>query len=71
MSKYLSEWLPSVAALKLIKLNGVADEQIAKSVEYLKSKTDLHNIDDVEGYENWDAFFIVFCIKANKTNGES
>ena len=71
MSKYLSEWVPSEAALELINLNGVSDEQIAKSVEYLKSRADLDNIDDIEGYDNWDAFFIVFCIKANKTNGES
>jgi len=70
MSKYLSEWAPSEAALELIKLNGISDEQIAKSVEYLKGKADLDNIDDIEGYDNWNAFFIVFCIKANKTNGE-
>jgi len=71
MSKYLSEWAPSEAALELIKLNGISDEQIAKSVEYLKSKADLDNIEDIEAYDNWNAFFIVFCIKANKTNGES
>ena len=71
MSKFLSEWLPSEAAIELIKLNGVTDLQIAKSVEYLKSQENLDNIDDIEGYDNWNAFFIVFCIKGNKNNGES
>ena len=71
MSKFLSEWVASEASIELIKLNGVTDEQIAKSVEYLKSQADLDNIDDVEGYDNWNAFFIVFCIKAHKSNGES
>ena len=42
------------------------DEQIAKSVNYLKSQTELKDIDDIDGYENWNSFFIMFCIKANK-----
>ena len=70
MSKLLSEWAPSQAAIELIKLNGVTDEQIAKSVEYLKSQDNLDNIDDVDGYDNWDTFFILFCIKANTVNSE-
>ena len=69
MSKLLSEWVPSQAALDLIKLNGITDDQIAKSVEYLKSQSTLDNIDDVEGYDNWNTFFILFCIKAN-TEGD-
>lgn len=64
MSKLLSEWVPSQAAIDLIKLNGFDDAHIKKSVAYLKNNTDLENIDDVEGYDNWNAFFIVFCIKA-------
>ena len=66
MSKILSEWSPSEPALNLIKLNGVKDEQVQKSLEYLKSQNDFSNIDDVEGYDNWDTFFIMFCVKANK-----
>ena len=66
MSKLLSEWSPSEPAMNLIKLNGVEDEQIEKSLAYLKSQSDLNNIDDVDGYDNWDAFFIMFCVKANK-----
>ncbi|MCK5002458.1 MAG: hypothetical protein KAS57_05510 [Gammaproteobacteria bacterium] len=66
MSKLLSEWSPSEPAINLIKLNGVEDEQIQKSLEYLKGQNDLSDIDDVEGYDNWDAFFIMFCVKANK-----
>lgn len=69
MSKLLSQWTPSEAAINLIKLNGVADEQIQKSLQYLKSQDGLENIDDVEGYDNWNAFFIIFCIKANKPEG--
>ena len=66
MSKLLSEWSPSESAMNLIKLNGVEREQVEKSLAYLKSQSDLNNIDDVDGYDNWDAFFIMFCVKANK-----
>jgi hypothetical protein len=67
MSKILSEWLPSDSAIDLIKLNGINDTQIARSLDYLKNQTEMHDIDDVEGYDNWNAFFIMFCVKANKT----
>lgn len=66
MCKLLSEWNPSKAAIDLMKLNGVDDKQIGKSVEYLKNQSGLTDIDDVKGYENWNSFFIMFCIKANK-----
>ena len=71
MSKYLSQWTPSKSAIDLIKLNGVTDEQIAKSLQYLKSQPEMENIDDIEGYDNWNAFFIIFCIKANKPADDS
>ena len=64
MSKLISEWQPSDSALDLVKLNGITKEQIDKAVGYLKSHGDLNNIDDVDGYDNWDSFFIMFCIKA-------
>lgn len=67
MCKLLSEWMPSKAALDLVKLNGVDDAQIQKILNYLKSQEDLSNIDDVDGYDNWNALFIVFCVKANKS----
>lgn len=70
MSKLLSEWTPSVAAVDLIRLNGITDEQIAQSLRYLKSQYELENIDDVEGYDNWNTFFILFCIKAHKSTGD-
>ena len=70
MSKLLSEWTPSEAAIELIKLNGITDEQIAKSAEYLKSQDNLNNIDDVDGYDNWDTFFILFCIKAHTKSAD-
>ena len=66
MSKQIKEWQPSDSALDLVKLNGISNDQVAKSVEYLKSHADLNNIDDVDGYDNWDSLFIMFCIKANK-----
>lgn len=66
MSKLLSEWSPSTAAVDLIKLNGIDDAHIAKTVEYLKNETQLSNIDDLDGYDNWNSFFIIFCIKAHK-----
>jgi hypothetical protein len=70
MSKLLSQWTPSTAAIDLIKLNGVTDEQIEKSLQYLKSIESMENIDEIDGYDNWNAFFIVFCIKANKPSEE-
>ena len=66
MSKLLSEWTPSDAAIDLIKLNGISDDQIASSLNYLKSQNGMDNIDDIEGYDNWNTFFILFCIKAHK-----
>lgn len=65
MSKLLSQWTPSSAAIDLIKLNGVTDEQIKKSLQYLKAQDGLEDINDIDGYDNWNAFFIVFCIKAH------
>lgn len=66
MSKLLSEWTPSTAAIDVVKLNGIDDEHIQKTVAYLKDETELSNIDDLDGYDNWNSFFIVFCIKAHK-----
>jgi len=66
MCKLLNDWSPSKAAIDLLKLNGVDDNQIALSVKYLKDQSDLVNIDDVKGYDNWNSLFIMFCIKANK-----
>ena len=66
MSKFLKDWTPSQAAIDVIKLNEIGDEHIAKTVEYLKNETDLDNIDDLDGYDNWNSFFIIFCIKAHR-----
>jgi len=66
MCKLLSDWTPSKTALDLLKLNGVSDDQVELSIKYLKNKSDLVNIDDVKGYDNWNSLFIMFCIKANK-----
>ena len=66
MSKLLSEWTPSTAAIDVVKLNGIDDEHIQKTVSYLKNETQLNNIDDLDGYDNWNSFFIIFCIKAHK-----
>ena len=70
MSKLLQEWTPSIAAIDLIKLNGIEDEQIKKTLAYLKSQKQLDNIDDVDGYDNWNTFFIMFCVKANNESGK-
>lgn len=70
MCKLLNEWSPSEAAIDLIKLNGINDEQIAKALDYLKSQTELSDIGGVEGYDNWNSFFIMFCIKANNKPSE-
>jgi hypothetical protein len=65
MSKRLSEWSPSDVTLHLLKLNGMTDDHIEQSIKYLKAQKELDNIDDIEGYDSWNAFFIMFCIKAH------
>lgn len=64
MSKRLSEWSPSVATLELLKLNGLDDALIENALRYLKTQTELEEIDKIDGYDDWGAFFIMFCIKA-------
>lgn len=66
MCRLLSDWSPSEAAIALIRLNGIDDEQITALLAYLKEQTALSDIDDIDGYDNWNAFFIMFCIKAVK-----
>jgi len=66
MCKYLKDWTPSKAAIDLIKLNDINDEQIARTLDYLKRESELSDIDLVDGYDNWNSLFIMFCIKANK-----
>jgi hypothetical protein len=66
MSNLLSEWAPSESALDLIRLNGISDRQIENSLTYLRQQSSLSDITDIDGYDNWNAFFIMFCIKANK-----
>lgn len=65
MSKLLSDWSPSQVTIDLLKLNGMSDAHIINSVKYLKAESGLDNIDHVEGYDSWNAFFIMFCIKAH------
>ncbi len=64
MGERLSAWSPSEATTDLLKLNGLSDELIAQAVEYLKNNTELEDIDDIDGYSSWNAFFIMFAIKA-------
>jgi hypothetical protein len=33
-------------------------------LSYLKTQTELEDIDRIDGYDSWNAFFIMFCIKA-------
>jgi len=68
MNQLLSDWSPSKAAIDLIKLNGISDEQIKQSESYLKNQLELKSVDDLNGYDNWDSFFILFCIKAHRNN---
>ncbi len=67
MHKLLKDWTPSTTAIDLIKLNGIDESQIEKSLAYLKNQNEITNIDDVDGYDNWNAFFIMFCVKAAKS----
>ncbi len=65
-SNLLHDWQPSQAALELLELNGVSQQQIEQAQDYLKQQSGLHSIADVEGYDNWNAFFIMFCIKLGR-----
>jgi hypothetical protein len=64
MSKLLSEWSPSAATLDLLRLNGLDEAHIERSLNYLKTQTELEDIERISGYDSWSAFFIMFCIKA-------
>ena len=64
MSELLSEWSPSETTIELLKLNGLDEAHIERSVSYLKTETEFKTIDDIDGYDNWNAFFLIFCIKA-------
>lgn len=50
--------------MDLLRLNGLRDDDIEKALSYLRTQTELEDIDRIDGYKDWDAFFIMFCIKA-------
>jgi hypothetical protein len=62
----LQDWQPSEAALNLLDLNGVSQQQIDRALDYLRQQSGLHSLADIEGYDNWNSFFIMFCIKLSK-----
>lgn len=64
MRELLIEWTPSEATIELLKLNGLDDSHIEQCIDYLKNNTELEDINKIEGYDSWDAFFIMFAIKA-------
>lgn len=65
-SNLLQDWQPSQKTLELLELNGVSQQQIEQALDYLKQQSGLHSIVDIDGYDNWNAFFIMFCIKLSK-----
>jgi len=69
MSNLLNEWTPSESALDLIRLNGIEDKQMEESLAYLKGQSLLSDIADIDGYDNWNAFFIMFCVKVYSKPG--
>ena len=50
--------------MDLLHLNGLDDQHIESALSYLRTQTELEDIDRIDGYKDWDAFFIMFCIKA-------
>jgi hypothetical protein len=64
----LHDWQPSQKTLELLELNGVNQQKIDQALDYLKQQSGLHSIEDIDGYDNWNAFFIMFCIKLSKQN---
>jgi len=69
MCNLLNEWTPSESALDLIRFNGIEDKQIEESLAYLKGQSLLSDIADIDDYDNWNTFFIMFCVKANSKPG--
>lgn len=67
-SDLLYDWQPSQAAMDLLELNGVNQQQITLALDYLKQQSGLHSIEEIDGYDNWNSFFIMFCIKLSKQN---
>lgn len=67
-SNLLQDWQPSQAALDLLELNGVSQQQIDQALDYLKQQSELQSIEHIDGYDNWNAFFIMFCIKLSNQN---
>ena len=70
MCKLLKDLTPSKAAIDLIKLNDINDQQIARTLDYLMHESELSDIDLLDGYDNWNSLFIMFCIKSNKKPDE-
>jgi len=50
--------------MELLRINGLTDKLIADALTYLRTQTELDDIGKINGYDSWDAFFIMFCIKA-------
>lgn len=48
MSELLSQWSPSEVTVDLLKLNGLDDAHIEKSLSYLKTQTELEDIDKLD-----------------------
>lgn len=69
MRKLLNESTPSESALDPIRLNGIEDKQIEESLAYLKVQSSLSDIADIDGYDNWNAFFMMLCVKTNSKPG--
>jgi len=69
MRKLLNESTPSGSALDPIRLNGIEDKQIEESLAYLKVQSSLSDIADIDGYDNWNAFFMMLCVKTNSKPG--
>lgn len=62
----LQNWQPSQAALDLLELNGVSQQQIEHALNFLRQQSGLRDLTDIPGYDNWNAFFIMFCVKLSK-----
>ena len=68
MTEILTEdWQPTQETLDLLKLNEQSDDHIQASLTFLKQKFLNTNIDEIEGYQSWSELFIVFCIKASRS----
>lgn len=59
-----ADWQASPETIRILKLNEIPDDHIAQATHFFVTKFVDTSIDDVESYDNWNALFLMFAVKA-------